>query len=209
MRVFRSLLAVVGSTLVSSFVLPAAAEFRNENATGGYSLFYGQFDPAYLSFNDGVGMTSKLVDNASSNSRFGLWIRQPFDTNSFAFNFETAFGFRSSDDLSQTYTPDVIDLERTNIRMVDFSSMTETYGSIYVGQGSMATDGVTKLDLSGTSLETDDSISENAGAFEFRNTANALSGVTIGTAFDNFDGGRRGRIRYDTPEFAGFHVAAA
>ena len=46
-----------------------------------------------------------------------------------------------------------------------------------------------------------------AGSFAFRPAGGALSGVDIGDAFGSNDGGRRFRIRYDTPVFNGFSLA--
>jgi len=37
------------------------------------------------------------------------------------------------------------------------------------------------------------------GSFFFREEGGALSGTTLGDVFDDFDGSRRGRIRYDSP----------
>lgn len=53
---------------------PGWAEMRYENATGGSALIYGQLNPAYQSFDDGVSSTDTLVDNGHSNSRVGLWL---------------------------------------------------------------------------------------------------------------------------------------
>ncbi len=72
----------------------------------------------------------------------------------------------------------------------------------------MATDGVAENDLSGTSLVMYSSVPDTAGGFVFRDKSGAFSGITIGSRFSNLDGGRRGRVRYDTPEFSGFIVSA-
>ncbi len=188
---------------------PALAEFKFDNNSGGSVVLYGQFDPAYLSFDDGVTTTSEVVDNTNSNSRVGLDLRQPYGANRFRFNFETALGLRASAGVSQTNTPSGLDWQRTDIRKVDFSLKTGKYGTFSAGQGSMATDGVAETDLSGTTLVTYSSIPDTAGSFEFRTSAGALSGSTIGDNFSDFDGGRKGRVRYDSPSFSGFTISAA
>jgi hypothetical protein len=185
------------------------AQMKYENATGGSVLLYGQIDPGYLSFSDGVSTTGELVDNTNSNSRVGLWVRQQYGENLFTFNFETALGFRPSAGLSQGFTPKGLNWQRTNIRKADFALKTPRYGTFSAGQGSMATDGAAEVDLSGTSLVTYVSIPDTAGAFRFRTSAGVLSTRFIGGAFGDFDGGRLGRIRYDTPNFNGFTVSAA
>ncbi|PCH75354.1 MAG: porin [Rhodobacteraceae bacterium] len=195
--------------VAAGFAMPAAAEMKFENGSGGSVLLYGQFDPGYLSFDDGVTTTSELVDNTNSNSRVGLWVRQQYGENLFTFNFETALGFRPSAGLSQNFTPKGVNWQRTNIRKVDFALKTPRYGTFSAGQGSMATDGAAEVDLSGTSLVTYVSIPDTSAAFQFRTSAGALSGKSIGGAFGDFDGGRLGRVRYDTPSFNGFTVSAA
>lgn len=199
----------VVAVLVAVAGAPALAEFKYDNSSGGSVRLYGQFDPAYLSFDDGVSTTSEIVDNTNSNSRVGLDLHQPFGANTFRFNFETALGLRASAGVSQTNTPSGLDWERTNIRKVDFSFETASYGTFSAGQGSMATDGAAESDFSGTTLVTYSSIPDTAESFQFRTSAGALSGITIGDNFSNFDGGRRGRVRYDSPTFSGFTVSAA
>jgi len=195
--------------VAAGFAMPAAAEMKFENGSGGSVLLYGQFDPGYLSFDDGVTTTSELVDNTNSNSRVGLWVRQQYGENLFTFNFETALGFRPSAGLRQGVTPKWVNWQRTSIRKVDFALKTARYGTFSAGQGSMATDGVAESDFSGTTLVTYSSVPDTAAAFRFRTTAGVLSTRFIGGAFGNFDGGRLGRVRYDTPNFNGFSVSAS
>ncbi len=199
----------LSGVILLAMSLPAAAELKYQNASGGSVLLYGQFNPAYLSFDDGVTTTDEFVDSSHSNSRVGLWLRQPFGQSEFSFNFETALGLRASDGVSQTATPKGVDWKRTNIRKVDFSLKTPNAGTFSAGQGSMATDGAAEVDLSGTSLVTYVSVPDTAGGFEFRTAAGALSGRTISGSFGDFDGGRLGRVRYDTPSFAGFTLSAS
>jgi len=193
----------------ASLAMPAAAEMKFDNNSGGSVLLYGQLDPAYLSFDDGVSSTGAVVDNTNSNSRVGLLLRQPFGEHQFTFNFETALGLRPSAGLSQNFTPKGANWQRTSLRKVDFALKTARYGTFSAGQGSMATDGAAESDLSGTTLVTYSSIPDTAGGFRFRTSAGVLSNKFIGGAFGDFDGGRLGRVRYDTPSFSGFTVSAA
>ncbi len=188
---------------------PAIAGEEYTNASGGTFQYYGHFDPGYLHFDDGVQSYDKPVDNTASNSRAGFWVRQPTSVGELSFNFETALGFRQSASLGQTVTPPALSWKRTSIRKADFALATDRMGTFSVGQGSMATDGAAEVDQSGTALVNYVSVPETAGSFQFRTTAGALSGRTIGAAFSDFDGGRRGRIRYDSPSFNGFSVALA
>lgn len=190
--------------------MPAVAEMKFNNASGGSVLLYGQLDPAYLSFDDGDSSTGEVVDNTNSNSRVGIWVRQPFGEHKFSFNFETALGLRPSAGLSQNFTPKGVNWRRTSIRKVDFALKTARYGTFSAGQGSMATDGAAHVDMSGTTLVTYASIPDTAGGFRFYDATNGvLSNKFIAGAFGSFDGGRLGRVRYDTPSFSGFTVSAS
>jgi predicted porin len=73
----------------------------------------------------------------------------------------------------------------------------------------MATDGVATLDVSGTSLVGSVTVPDVAGSFAFREASGTLSDITVSDAYKDFDGGRRFRIRYDTPTFGGFSFAVA
>ncbi len=180
-----------------------------ENASGGSFTFYGQFNPAFISFDGGLSSNDEFADNTSSNSRVGMWIRQPFGENEFRFRFETGLGLRPSAGVSQTSTGKGLDWDRTDLRHVDFQYETPRYGTFYLGQGSMASDGIGDRSLAGTGLATAVAIGDIAGGYELRTTTGALSGITIGDAFVNLDGSRRGRIRYDTPTFNGFTLSVA
>lgn len=184
------------------------AEMSYENGSGGSAKFYGHFNPAYLSFDDGSVTTDQLVDNASSNSRAGFWLDQSFGDNKLRFNFETSFGFRQSGSVSQLYTPPGFDWQKTDIRKIDLSYVV-SFGTIFAGQGSMSTDGVAEYDLSGTTLATYVSIGDVAGSFLFRENSGALSGTEIGDVLKDLDGSRRMRVRYDTPSFTGITLSGA
>lgn len=202
---FTTSLAVVASFLA----VPASAELLYENGSGGSTLLYGQFNPAYQSVDDGQVRTNTLVDSGHSNSRVGIWVRQPTSFGAFSFNFETGLGFRQSFLVSQGFTPDAWNWQRVNLRKIDFALKTDRAGTFSLGQGSMGTDGTAQSDLSGTTLVNYVAIGDTAGAFRFRTTAGALSTRTIGAVMQDFDGGRRGRIRYDSPSFSGFTISAA
>ncbi len=79
-----------------------------------------------------------------------------------------------------------------------------TFGRIWLGQGSMASDGTSEVDLSGTDVVGYASVADMAGGLEFEN------GVRISSVSDNFDGqSRRDRIRYDSPTIAGFRLSSS
>ncbi len=197
------------ASLAAALAAPAFAGPTYTNDTGGSFRWYGQFNPAYQSFDDGEQDFNRLTDNAASNSRIGFELEQEYGENTLRFRFETAFGFRSSDGVSQTSTGDNLSWDRTNIRHVDFQFDTARYGRFSAGQGSMATDGITGADFSGTGLGASNAVADSAGGYAFRTGAGVLSGVDIGDAFTDLDGSRLGRVRYDSPELAGFTLSTS
>lgn len=197
----------VAAILAATAAIPAAAELKYENNSGGYVLLYGQLNPALISVDDGEETETRVLDNDLSNSRVGLELLQPFGRNDFTFRFETGLGLPGSASADQFGT-NADGWNREDIRHVDFA-LKGDWGKFSAGQGSMASDGAAEVDLSyvGTALYsfTND---ENAGFF-YRGTDGVLSDITVGDSSSNFDGARRGRIRFDTPEVNGFSAAAA
>jgi hypothetical protein len=117
-------------------------------------------------------------------------------------------GFIQSSEVSQTSKPPALQWEKTDLRKLEVAWGAE-YGTFTFGQGPMATDNTTNLDASGTSIAGSVSVADTAGDFFFRDAAGALTGVTVGDAFNDLDGARRFRVRYDTPDYSGFTVAVA
>jgi len=197
--------------LVCATIAATAAQSAEEftNSSGGTFQYYGQFSPAILSFDDGGQSSTDFVDNTNSNSRIGFWIRQPLNTGRLSFNLETAFGFRGSAGVNQLIKDDSLSWTRADLRKAEFIWETGQYGTFSFGQGSMASDGVATVDQSGTTLVSYVSIGDTAGAYVFRTSTGALSTVPMAAAFATFDGGRRGRVRYDTPSFSGFSLSAS
>jgi len=204
---FASRLTTVAAVLATTTALPAAADLKYENNSGGYVELYGQFNPALISVDDGQETDTRVLDNDLSNSRVGLRLLQPFGNNEFTFRFETGLGLPNSSEWSQLGT-DFSGWTREDLRHVDFA-LKGDWGKFSAGQGSMVSDGAAETDLSyvGTALYsfTND---ENSGFF-YRGTDGVLSDITIGDTSSNFDGARRGRIRYDTPTINGFSAGIA
>ncbi|KUJ80950.1 hypothetical protein AVO45_06740 [Ruegeria marisrubri] len=200
-------LSSAAALLAATTAIPAAAELKYENNSGGYVLLYGQLNPAIISVDDGQDSDTRLLDNDLSNSRVGLFLMQPYGQNEFTFRFETALGLPNSTEWNQNGT-DFSGWTRSDIRHVDFA-LKGDWGKVSAGQGSMASDGAAETDLSyvGTALYSY-TADENSGFF-YRGTSGALSGIAVGDTTSNFDGARRGRVRYDTPVYNGFSASFA
>lgn len=195
--------------LTALLAAPAVAGPTYSSANGGTFTWYGQLNPTFQSYDDGAEDFSRLLDNGNSGSRIGFTLAQPFGENTLKFRFETSLSLRSSDGVNQNDTGDITNWTRSDLRHVDLSWETARYGTFSFGQGSMAADGATGIDLSGTGVAANASVADAAGGYFLRTSTGALSGIEIGDVFATFDGSRRGRIRYDSPEFAGFTVSAS
>ncbi len=217
---FTTALLVTLSTAPALFTAAAAQglpPIKREFSNGSVLQFYGQIDKGVLNYDDGIEtQTYNLIDNNNSNTRVGLKYTQSFgdwkfeNTNEFAYAPYSTSNINIVDD-----TPSSTDYEFTNanIRKIDFTFANEGYGKFWLGQGSMSTDGITEIDLSGTSVIAYSSVADSASAqiirFSDPGLQDDLSGPQIGDVFDNLDGDRRVRVRYDTPEFAHFVASAS
>jgi hypothetical protein len=85
------------------------------------------------------------------------------------------------------------------------------FGKLFFGKGNSASYGIATSDLSRTEVISYATIADTAGGMLFRQSSDdSLTDVRIVDAFNSFDGlNRRNRVRYDTPAFHGFRLAAS
>ena len=167
--------------------------------------FYGQLNFGLFNVDDGTESETFITDNDNSNTRIGLrYSNDLAGGGTVKFNFETALGIQGSSSVTMADNDPDIDLKRTDLRKLEIAYETPGIGTFYAGQGSMSADGVTEADFSGTTVVSYVGVTDLAGSFQFRPDGGALSGTSIGSTFGSFDGARRLRLRYDTPEVAGF-----
>lgn len=189
---------------------PVERTFSN----GSTAQFYGQINMGVLQYDDGIDTeTYAPIDNDNSGTRVGLLYTRAFGA--WTFQNRNEFGYTPYSTANINIEDDKADwgLNRSNIRWIDFTLEHDRYGKFWIGQGSMATDGTLSVDLSGTDVIAGSSVADSAGAQILRFSDPALAddfgGPEIGGVFDNLNGDRRARIRYDTPAFANFTLAAA
>jgi hypothetical protein len=195
--------------LICLVLPPAAAAQTFEGEDGSSVRIYGQLNFGLQYVDDGSeSFTNGPVDNNVSTSRVGLNYVAPVGGSELRLTFETALGFPRSDDYGQE-EDDEFDWTREDLRKFEVVYSGEGFGSLSLGQGSMATDGAAGARLSGTGVVASPNPTELAGNFRFRNGDGALSGIEIDDAYADFDGPRRFRLRYDTPEVAGVSLGAA
>ncbi len=203
----RTKLLSSATLLATAIAVPAAAELKYDNASGGSVVLYGQLNPAIISVDDGEETETNIRDNDASNSRVGLRVSQPYGANTFRFRFESALGLPNSTETNQL-GDDFSGWTREDIRHVDFS-LEGDWGTFSAGQGSMSADGVAEQDLSLVGLILYSYTADSNASFLFRDDAGFLTGPAVADSSDNFDGARRTRIRYDTPSFNGFTLSAS
>ncbi len=167
---------------------------------------YGQIDKGFLVYDDGEATdVYPLVDNANSSTRFGVWYRNQWTEDvDFGANFEFEWTPYSTSYLSRLN--DDINLDRSTVRKAEVKFAT-TIGTLWVGQGSMASDGTSEVDYSGTGVIAYASIGDTAGGQRFAFDTGGISGVSVGGAFKDYDGlSRKMRARYDTGKLLGESV---
>ncbi|MBN9026923.1 MAG: porin [Rhizobiales bacterium] len=168
----------------------------------------GQVNMGYLGYDDGQQSYGNFVDNDNSSTRARI---QLFSSPNFDWRFEAIFEVEyqplASNVVSQLDDRPEWSFDQGDIRKAEAAISNKSYGKLWLGQGSMASDGTAEVDKSGTTVIAYASVSDTAGGYFFRAPGGALSDVTVGDAFNDYDGlSRKFRIRYDTPTFGGFGV---
>jgi predicted porin len=183
-----------------------AAEVSSGNDSVSLTLS-GQINRGLLYADDGANTALLNVDNDNSSTRvrfvgvgnyddeisIGTVIEVQFESNSTANIKIDGSAPGGSDHFTERKLELYFDHKR--------------YGRIWLGQGDTASNGTSEVDLSGTSVINYSGIADMAGGIEFGGFG---IGPQINQVFSNFDGlSRDDRIRYDTPNFGGFSLAAS
>ena len=184
---------------------------------------YGQVNRAFLAADDGDSSDYYFVDNDHSSSRAGLVAETDVnDDLTIGAKFEFEYQSNPSNVVNQDdKNPDTGNGEGFDERWVDAQFTSKRFGKLYLGKGPTASDGTSEVDLSGTNVVSYSSIADMAGGvFWFDDNTNGYidtdprptvtENLNIGDVFTNFDGlSRENRIRYDSPNFAGFTLSGS
>ncbi|WP_417910697.1 hypothetical protein [Candidatus Electronema sp. PJ] len=219
----QTTLTVLSAALLLSASAASALEIKSGNDKVQVQL-YGEIDRAVMYADDGYQDKFFHVDNTNSETRIGLNGELSGDNDNLTIG--------SSLELKWQANPShAVSMEEESIAGEFSEELVEVYfdfknaGKFSIGQGSMASDGASEIDLSGTDIVGNSGVADIGGGLTFYDTAGGgyggeSGGTLVGEAFkrqccDLFnritsDGlGKRQRVRYDTPTFAGFSLGAA
>jgi len=215
----RAIPIAAGVIVAFSFAAPTSAQslreswFMREHKIFGRNrdepYFYGQLSAGVMNYDDGQSTeVVPFVDNDDSSSRVGFaYEGQWTDELAAFFNVEVEWQPGAVDLLDRDNGPSV-DWDGFQLRKLEVRFELSGFGRLWIGQGSMASDGSSEVDHSGSTVIATSDVGDPASQqlFAFSGMPD-LSDVRVGKTFRNLDGlGRRARIRYDTPEWHGFRL---
>lgn len=218
----KNTITVLTAALLLGASAAQALEIKSGNDKAQVQL-YGEIDRAVMYADDGKQDKVFHVDNTNSETRVGL------NGEVAAADYLTA---GSTFELKWQANPShAVSMDEESIAGEFQNEKVEVYfdfknaGKFSIGQGSMASDGASEVDLSGTDIIGNSGAADVGGGLKFYDAAGggyggADGGTVVGEAFkrqccDLFnritsDGlGKRQRVRYETPDFAGFSLSAA
>lgn len=183
----KKALAVAVATALTA---PMAAQAVSTN-------WYGHLNRAIQFVDDGNNTDINFIDVTSYSSRMG-WTGTADAGNGLTVGGKAEFDFRSNTVYGQGIN--AVDAGEAGFRLrhadIWFSG---NFGKLSLGQGGDATDGVAYA--THNSAWEGSELSHDWGISAFRDGNGNSSGLTAYSFSTSFDGGRRDRIRYDTPSF--------
>ena len=177
---------------------------KNVNIT-----LYGQINRAALLADNGDSSKTYFVDNARSSTRMGVAAKAKVsDDVALGGKIEYSVISNSSNKVDQYLQSSSASLD---LRHADLFMKSKTAGKISLGHGSTASDGSAEMDLSATGVAAGSSVADIAGGqFWYNDGTDPELSTTVKRTIGNMDGlSRKDRIRYDTPSFGGFSLAAS
>jgi predicted porin len=157
------------------------------------------------------------VDNTNSESRIGLYGKVKASENmAVGGNFEVQWQASPSDKVSME--EETISGEFKE-RIMEVWFAPNGLGKFSLGRGDMSSDDSSEVDLSGTDLAGNAGVADIGGGIAFHDAAAPAldengepvdDRLAVSNVFDQMDGlSRRNRVRYDTPDMAGFSLGVS
>jgi hypothetical protein len=215
----RTVTLAAGAMLLAAATGASALEVKTGNDKVNVEL-YGQINRAVMYADDGNDSNFFHVDNNNSSTRVGLTGKiDATESLTIGSNFELEW----QDNPSNLVSMDSESISgEFNDRLAEIYFSCKTSGKFSIGKGKMASEDSSETDLSGTTLAGLSAVDKVGGGFKFYDPAYvapaptasgepaADTRLTVGNVFNNMDGlAKKNRVRYDTPKFAGFSLAAA
>jgi hypothetical protein len=172
----------------------------------------GQIDRDLIFHGDGSGkLDTYFADNNVSSTRIrALGAGAIDDRNTVVSALE--FDLRSNTSASITRQSannnggDTPVIGPFRVRRAEVGLQSQQYGTVLFGRGSSFSDGIAEIDLSGTDVAIYSYAPDSWGGLQFADALKPFRRAgdpSVSQVFDDFDGPRDDRLRYDTPSFNG------
>ncbi|MGF1475327.1 MAG: porin [Geminicoccaceae bacterium] len=168
----------------------------------------GRINQAFLFADNGSDDQAFIVDNDNSGSRFGLRGESDVEETTVGAYLELGFEVNTTDEIDfgddgpvgdEAGESDFLDVRHAEVYIEN-----DTYGTLALGFGDIATESISEVDFSGTGCCFSESdVDDLAGGLAFE------TGGDVDSFFSNLDGFRTSRVAYTTPTFAGFNLSVA
>lgn len=201
-----------GAVVIASGLLlcaPVQAGHVIESATDEMKVtIYGQVNRALLWVDDGTDSSTRFVDNDHASTRIGLRGRLTIDSLTAGMRIEGAINPNASNHASISQSGRDGGNTSFATRHADVYLQSKPLGTLSLGQGSRATDGIDENDLSITKVIGYSDPRKYAGGFYFTDGTAPLT-IRISDIGRNLNGSRASRVRYDSPVFAGLTLSTS
>jgi hypothetical protein len=168
---------------------------------------YGHVNKAVQRVNDGLNSYVTYVDNGTYMSRAGIkWVGMYDSCLKAGGHVQWRF------DVNGTWSVSQDDQEvagTVSFAVADAWITHSMLGSVYLGHGSEAVDGVYSTSKSNTWNTSYYAVSDLAAAMKLHEKGVGLSTITVGDAFINFEQFRANRVMYETPNLYGLSAKVA
>jgi predicted porin len=190
---------VVAAAVASALAMPMAAHAVKYSASG-------QINRAVMVVDDGVDTDTLHVDGDASGSRFRFTGSDNIG-NGLTAGVNMELEVQSNDSFAVSVRQNADTGTTVGIRHADvyFSG---DFGKLSLGQSSDALDGIAFADLNNAWIPVENA-SDFGGGIAFRTSAGAISTVSAGAVTPSYDGGRRDRVRYDSPSIGPLSAAVS
>jgi predicted porin len=191
-------------TVTAVMVLASAAHALEASVSG-------QVNQMVMWADNGEDSKVFVADNDNSSTRVRFEGAEEMDWGKFGFTMEIEAQRNASNRLDIPAEGEAWDdgSFEWNDRKLE-AYFDANWGKISLGKGDGAANGTSEVDLSGTTVAGYSEITATAGGFSFIDSNTKEKVTTVGKTRNNFDGlSRNERIRYDTPTWGGFSLAAS